>query len=139
MTENQTQRRRSYAGTFAEKAADLSGVKGADVDADRYPPRIAVSLRQGSVPPGVHDLLDYYQAEIQDVTAATDGLVLDVTVPDPWKDAGTRTIREHGNSLVLTLSREALDAAGLDAEQVDLHARDGEVHVKAHDGGPRFP
>jgi len=130
---------RAYAGTFAEQAAERAGVKAADVDEERFPPRVTVSLSQGAIPPGVRDLLDHYQASIEDAQAATDGLVLTVTVPEPWKDAGTRTIREHGNSLVLTLPREALDAASLGEEQVDLHARAGEVHVKAHEDGPRFP
>lgn len=137
--EKAEQQHRAYAGTFAEQAAERSGVKAADVDEERFPPRVTVSLSQGAIPPGVRDLLDHFQAEIQDAQAATDGLVLTVTVPEPWKDAGTRTIREHGNSLVLTLPREALDAATLGEEQVDIHARDGEVHVKKHDGGPRFP
>lgn len=139
MGQTQTQRRRAYAGTFAEKAADLSPVRDAQVDAERFPPRVTVELNSSHIPPGVHDLLDHYQADLQDVTYDGAGLRLDVTVPEPWKDAGTRTIRTHGNSLVLTLPREALDAAGLSEEQVDLHARSGEVHVKAHDDGPRFP
>ena len=139
MTDADTQRRRSHAGTFRDKVDGLPAVIEASVDADRFPPLVTVLVSGDRITAGVHDLLDQYQAEIEDVRYDGAGLALTVSVPEPWKDAGSRTIREHGNSLVLTLPHEALDAASLGEQRVDLHARDGEIHVKSHDGGLRFP
>lgn len=131
--------RTEHAGTFADDAEGRSYVSGVQVNQDRFPPTVTVMLSRGEIPPGIEDLIDHYQAEIVDAAVASDGLHLDVEVPEEWKDAGTRKIREHGNSLVLTLPREALDAAKVGSETVDLHARTGEVHIKKHEGGPRFP
>lgn len=125
--------------TFVEDATGRSYVKDTAVLGERYPPRAVLKISRDAIPAGVHDLIDHYDAQIVDVEAEAHGLTLVVTVPEAWKDAGNRTVREHGNSLVLTLSREALDASGIGLEKVDLHARHGEVHITKHDGGPRFP
>lgn len=131
--------RPEHAGTFADDAQGRSYVGAVEVHEDRFPPTVTLLLERDEIPPGIHDLIDHYQADITDARMGGEGLHVDVSVPEAWKDAGTRTIRRHGNSLVLTLPREALEAARLDEEQVDLHARTGEVHVKKHDDGPRFP
>jgi len=130
---------REHAGTFADDAEGRSYVSAVEIDGDRFPPTVTLLLTRNEIPPGIHDLLDHYQASIVDAAAGAEGLHLTVRVGEKWKDAGTREIREHGNSLVLTLPREALDAARLGQQAVDLHARDGEVHIKKHQGGPRFP
>lgn len=126
--------------TFVEDAEGRSYVSWTDIEGDHFPPQAVVALTTDEIPPGIHDLIDHYQADIVDAMLDPgEGLVLNIEVPNPWKDAGTRTVRQHGNSLVLTLSREALDASDIGTEKVDLHARQGEIHVNRHDGGPRFP
>jgi hypothetical protein len=135
----QTQEARPRVEVFAADAADHSHVREAAVDGDRTPPRVTVEIRGARVPEGVHDRIDRFQATIVDAAARGGTLRLTVTVPEPWKDAGVRTIRQQGNSCILSLPPEALDAAALGQEQVALHARDGEIHVARHDGGPRPP
>jgi hypothetical protein len=135
----EVQEHRPTADTFAERAAALSPVRDVAIDEARVPPRVNVDINATHIPEAVHDLLDRFQADIEDAATGATGLRLTVTVPTPWKDAGTRTVREQGNSFMITLPQEALDAAALGQERVALHARDGEIHVKRHDGGPRFP
>ncbi|AGM11182.1 hypothetical protein M197_gp17 [Haloarcula hispanica tailed virus 2] len=137
MGQTQTQRRRASAGTFAEKAADLSPVRSAETDLERFPPRVAVEVNASSIPPGLRDLLDAYDADVRDVTWDGAGLRLEVAVPDPWKDGGVRTVRKQGGSLLFNIPPEALDASGIGEEKVAVHAREGELHVKRQEGEGR--
>jgi hypothetical protein len=109
------------------------------VERDRYPVRLTVVLRGGTIEDGVHDVLDHYHATIEDASRTGGGLRLSLAVREPWKDAGTRSIRSHGKSLVLTLPREALDAAGLAEDSVAIHARQDEIHIARQTDEPLGP
>lgn len=134
------------ANELAEQLLVLPSVGAATVERDRYPPQVTIDLTTPTIQPGVHDVLDAFGSTIEDTEAKVDtsgevpGLRLFVTAGEAWKDAGNRTLRSQGSSLVVNIPPEAIDASGLQAEEtLDIHARSGELHIKSHEDGPRFP
>lgn len=82
------------------------------------------------LPEGVKDILRQHDATIEQVEGGTTGVLLTLRPTQPWKPAGQRTVRAHGGSIVVTLSREALEASHLDEDaEVDLEAREGQVRI----------
>lgn len=119
---------------------DLEGhptVEQTHVEDDRRPHRVVVHLppEARDVPAGVEDIIEQHQATIEGVRHGEDGHWSIVLAPHvDWKPAGQRTVRAHGGSIVVTLTREALEASGLAEDtEVDLEARDGQVRFTRRD------
>jgi len=115
----------------------LDDVASVAVEADRTPTRLAVVLDVANVTEAVEDLLDRYRVRVEsDSLAVTaDGtLSFDVSAPEGFKSADSREIRTHGTSIVVTLTREALDLSGLgEGVKVNERARDGAILLTRHE------
>ena len=118
------------AQALEQDLADHPAVQDSHVNTSRRPHRVMADVEALPLPEGVRDILRQHEASIEQVEGGSGGLLLTLRPTQPWKPAGQRTVRAHGGSIVVTLSREALEASGLteDAE-VDLAARDGQVRI----------
>lgn len=113
------------------KLADSSAVANVDLRTDRYPERLSVDLATKSIPTGVHDLIDEFDAEIDDARVVDSGLHLTVMVRASFSYEATFPIRKHGNSYVLTLHRDALETSGFEyGDDIDILARNNEIRLR---------
>lgn len=121
------------------KDAVEPAVSNVELDTDRIPPRANVALDHDEMdgdglPGAVTDGLDYFNARIEDITFTGYGPVLKVALYPRWSDGGTTHIRSHGSSSVATIPPEAMDRSALSVDsELDVHARDGEIHLKQQD------
>ena len=121
---------------LAGELAALDDVSEVNRQGERTPERLAVVLDVANVTAPVEDLLDDYNAEVEPDSLAVTAegtLSFDVTTPEGFKSAGQRPVRSHGTSLVVTLTREALDLSGFDeGDDMDLDARNGAILITPH-------
>lgn len=125
--------------TLEEQASDLRDdleahptVTGTSIDTDRRPHRVRMRLaaEAAEVPEGVQDILEQHAATIEQVEALDGNPLFHLRPAEAWKPAGQRTIRAHGGSIVVTLTREALELSGLaEDDVVDLEARQEQVRI----------
>lgn len=115
-------------------ASSIDGVRDAAVSTAKYPERVEIELDVASIPEYVRGWLDARNARITDAVVRADGgLTIEVLPRESLKPAGQRNVRTHGNSVVVTLTREALDLSGFDeGDKVDINAREGEVRFTHH-------
>lgn len=123
----------TYDGEAEALERDLAehpAVTESHVNSNRRPHRVVVDLEAIPIPEGVQDILGQHEASIEQVEGGKSGLLLTLTPTERWMPAGQRKVRAHGGSIVVTLSREAIEASGLgeDAE-VDLEAREDQVRI----------
>jgi len=127
---------------LVEHLHGLDSVKEIQVNDSWHPARVTVSLTTRSVPDNLSDLMDYYGAPIVDchVGDSPGPLSITVSVSQRWKDGGVRTVRNSGTSAMVTLPPEALGVGGFEyGDDLDIHARPGEIHIRDHEDGPRLP
>jgi len=115
----------------------LDDVSRVSIDDGRTPTRLWVRLAKANVTAPVEDLLDAYSARIEPDSLAveSDGtLSFEVSTPEGFRNADSREIRTHGTSIVVTLTREALDLSGFgEGVKVDESARDGAILLTRHE------
>ena len=122
------------AEALEQDLAEHPAILDSDKDTSRRPHRVIVDVDALPIPAGVQDILEQHQASIEQVEGGNGGILLTLRPTQPWKPAGQRTVRAHGGSIVCTLTREALEASGLDeAAEVDLEAREGQVRITRRD------
>lgn len=121
------------AEALAQDLAALEDVADTCIDTERRPHRVVARLasHQERLPEGVRDILSITGSRLEDVENLSGGQpVLHIEPAQPWRPAGQRTVRAHGGSIVVTLTREALEASGLaEDDEVDLEARSGQVRI----------
>ena len=118
------------AEALEQDLAEHASVQDSHVNTNRRPHRVVADVEALPLPGGVQDILEQHGAEIEQVEGGNGGLLLTIRPTAPWRPAGQRTVRAHGGSIVVTLSREALEASGLAEDtEVDLAARDGQVRI----------
>lgn len=118
------------AQDLEQDLADHPAVSDSHVNTSRRPHRVVADVDALPLPEGVRDILEQHQAGIEQVEGGNGGLILTLKPTQPWRPAGQRTVRAHGGSIVVTLSREALEASGLDEDaEVDLEAREDQVRI----------
>lgn len=122
-----------------DELAALDDVADATVfegESASLPDRLRVELDVANVTAPVEDLLDAYHASVVPGTvevAAGGTLTFEVETPERFKSADSREIRTHGTSIVVTLTREALDLSGFDeGVKVNEQARDGAILLTRH-------
>lgn len=111
----------------------ISNVTHVGIDTDRHPARVSVTLGTGvdSLPAGVRERFDQFNADIREVSHDEDGrLSFSVTVGGDWSDYGSKKIGKHGNSACLILEQEHL-------AQMQL-GRGDYVRVEVREGQARF-
>ncbi|AGM11778.1 hypothetical protein M201_gp01 [Haloarcula californiae tailed virus 2] len=123
----------TYDGEAQDLQQDLAehpAVNESHVNTSRRPHRVMADVEALPLPEGVRDILEQHHASIEQVEGGNGGLLLTLRPAKPWKPAGQRTIRAHGGSIVCTLTREALEASGLDEDvEVDIEAREDQVRI----------
>lgn len=118
------------AEELAGDLQDHAAVMDSHVNTSRRPHRVLADVDALPLPEGVRDILEQHQASIEQVEGGNGGLLLTIAPSEQWRPAGQRTVRAHGGSIVCTLTREALEASGLDEDdEVNLEARDGQVRI----------
>lgn len=122
---------------LTERLRALDGVESVAPQPDRTPPRATVTLTESSIPPAAQDILDdpKINAEIDKPLTTPDGaLQFDAVLGTRWRPAGIRKVFSHGNSVAVTLTREALDTAGFEIEdKIIEEASDGEIRISLHE------
>lgn len=123
--------------TLTRELRELHDVAGVVYHGERTPARATVTLTAANVTTPVADLLNEYEANVENdsLTVTADGaLSFDVTTPEGFKNADSMTIRTHGTSIVVTLTREALDLSGFgEGTKVNEQARDGAILLTSHE------
>lgn len=118
------------AESLEQDLASHPAVADSHVNTNRRPHRVVADVEAIPIPAGVQDILEQHGASIEQVEGGNSGLLLTIKPTQPWKAAGQRTVRAHGGSIVVTLSREALEASELrEDDEVDLDARSGQVRI----------
>ena len=135
-------RERTDTARIYDLRGELSGlgevreVEVHETEAPSLPTRLRVVLDVANVTAQVSDLLAEYHASVVPESievAATSGLVFEVRTPERFKNADSMEIRTHGSSIVVTLTREALDLSAFDeGVKVDEQARDGAILLTRH-------
>lgn len=119
----------------AERAAaefsEQRDVAAVEIDEARTPPRIGVTLDGMNTTPGVRDLLEKHNADVEYVDGGGDGLYLEFTALAPFRPCGSNAMRIHGQgSHVLTFTRESIELSGFDTgDDLQLYARPGEIRL----------
>lgn len=126
-----------------EAAKLLENIPGvtAVVRDSRRPLRIDITIWADEIPAGVSDVLEEFNAVLDDAEIVSDvptdsgyGLRVTAYLAADFEYFGEFLTRIHGNSVVVTLSPEARDAAGVEEhEDVDVYARPGEFRVRSTD------
>jgi antitoxin component of MazEF toxin-antitoxin module len=124
------ERRAEEASRLASALAENEQVTSVTVQEGRYPHRVRAYCKHA--PPLPDGLVDLTGDAASIEAIRTQDLGAEITlVPLPtYKPAGQRTVREHGASVVVTLTRQSLQVSGLTPdEEVDVEAREGEVRI----------